>query len=354
MSARPSLREYSSPQSLFNTSPYAASPQRSPYKNSPYTASPLNTPIQRSRPRPTESAYAGIPPSIMNNIREHHERVGTASRLGSKSGSALRSISGPLPLSTCGNVKGLKSTKVNKGVQESFRLSSTKSRMSKPRFNDIQENDPYFDSQNSIPDLGESEMYEDRQQNMMQELPSEQYGYVESQEEPETPQTVQRKKQDASKYITMLTDETFSPFLAQNPKTITAWTRPGCGHCVVMAPNYLKAARQMKKIDPSIRFTAVDGNAQQTLVKRNNIDGYPTVRAYDRTQSEYPKGYQGHPYGEYVADGEPQDFRTPKDFVRFAQQGANGNQYQEQELNQPEQQIEEGEDVGYPYDEDFM
>ena len=78
--------------------------------------------------------------------------------------------------------------------------------------------------------------------------------------------------------------------LEKGPAVVLLHT-PWCGHCRNMMPAYVEAAAQ-----GGVKWTRIDGNIAPSLVKRNDIRGFPTVFGIDSngvvTQMNGPRDVQ--------------------------------------------------------------
>lgn len=67
-------------------------------------------------------------------------------------------------------------------------------------------------------------------------------------------------------------------------------TPSGCGHCQSLAPEYKKAATQLKGI---VSFVAVDLDSYRELGGPYNIQGFPTIKVFSGANDKKPADYQG-------------------------------------------------------------
>ena len=99
-----------------------------------------------------------------------------------------------------------------------------------------------------------------------------------------------------SKYILELTPRNFNELiLSSNQSAIIEFYAPWCGHCKQFAPEFARAANNLKGM---VLFGGVDCNedSNRPLCGQYGIEGFPTVKVFpvgaDRKRKNGPKAYQ--------------------------------------------------------------
>eukprot|EP00927_Polykrikos_kofoidii_P059390 TRINITY_DN54549_c0_g1_i1.p1 TRINITY_DN54549_c0_g1~~TRINITY_DN54549_c0_g1_i1.p1 ORF type:complete len:379 (-),score=66.26 TRINITY_DN54549_c0_g1_i1:187-1323(-) len=75
--------------------------------------------------------------------------------------------------------------------------------------------------------------------------------------------------------VELLTRDSFTGFMLDNPRAMVEFFAPWCGHCKKFAPEYEKSARYFKG---RAGFAAVDGTTETQLARVYKVGGYPTLK----------------------------------------------------------------------------
>ncbi|TPX66860.1 hypothetical protein SpCBS45565_g04242 [Spizellomyces sp. 'palustris'] len=86
--------------------------------------------------------------------------------------------------------------------------------------------------------------------------------------------------------VISLTKDTFSE-VAQKPLSLIEFYAPWCGHCKALAPEYEKAATELKS---SVPLAKVDCTEQTELCQEHDVRGYPTIKVFREGE---PSEYKG-------------------------------------------------------------
>lgn len=110
----------------------------------------------------------------------------------------------------------------------------------------------------------------------------------------------------ASENVLHLTADSFDSAVQEHEFLVVEFYAPWCGHCKTLAPEWEKAATTLKSDTTAntygIALAAVDATVHTTLAAKFAIQGFPTIKIFEKNSAMDPSSYDGPRQAEGIVE----------------------------------------------------
>eukprot|EP01067_Filipodium_phascolosomae_P009356 Filipodium_phascolosomae@DN833_c0_g1_i1.p1 len=93
------------------------------------------------------------------------------------------------------------------------------------------------------------------------------------------PPAEKKEASESDEAVITLTNDGFEAFIAENDVALVEFYAPWCGHCKKLAPEYEKAAKELKG---EVALAKVDATVENELSSKFEVSGFPTMKFFKK------------------------------------------------------------------------
>ena len=96
--------------------------------------------------------------------------------------------------------------------------------------------------------------------------------------------------------VLTITADSFDQAVADHSFLVVEFYAPWCGHCKSLAPEWEKAATELKgdtSAGQAITLAMVDATVERSLAEKFHIGGFPTIKIFEGNSAANPAEYEG-------------------------------------------------------------
>jgi len=101
----------------------------------------------------------------------------------------------------------------------------------------------------------------------------------------------------AAEDVLHLTAETFDQAVQEHAFLVVSFSAPWCSHCLKLAPEWQESATILKDDATAaaygIALASVDATVHKSLTEKYKIQGFPTIKIFERHNTDDPSTYEG-------------------------------------------------------------